>query len=95
MRHLLSDNYFPFGTQYYRAPSPHSEDWECDLKAIADLGMNTVKYWVQWRWNNPAENQYYFDDIDRLMDLAAENRLKVMLNTIVDVAPAWVYEKYS
>ncbi|MBC8401121.1 MAG: beta-galactosidase [Candidatus Marinimicrobia bacterium] len=94
MRHLLSDNYFPFGTQYYRAPSPHSEDWECDLKAIADLGMNTVKYWVQWRWNNPRENEFYFDDIDRLMDLAAENRLKVMLNTIVDVAPAWVYEKY-
>lgn len=94
MRKLLSWNYFPYGTQYYRAPSPHREDWDRDLKHIADLGMNTVKYWVQWRWNNPAENEFYFDDIDELMDLAAKYDLKVMLNTIVDVAPAWIYSKY-
>lgn len=89
-----SSGTFLFGTQYYRAPSPKESEWEKDLRSIARLGMNTVKFWVQWRWNNPAEGEYDFCDIDRLMDIAAKNRLRVMLNTIVDVAPAWVYRKY-
>lgn len=94
MRNLIKENYVPFGSQYYRAPSPHREDWDRDLQRMSELGFNTVKYWIQWRWNNPAEGEYNFDDIDELMDLAQKYNLKVMLNTIFDVAPAWIYEKY-
>lgn len=94
MRPLLTSEYIPFGSQYYRAPSPSPDEWESDLKNFAALGFNTVKFWVQWRWNHPAENEFYFDDIDRLMDLAHHNQLRVMLNTIFDVAPAWIYQKY-
>lgn len=94
MRHLLTSEYIPFGSQYYRAPSPSQNVWESDLKSFADLGFNTVKFWVQWRWNHPAEKEFYFDDLDRLMDLAHHNKLRVMLNTIFDVAPAWIYQKY-
>jgi beta-galactosidase len=94
MRHLLRSEYFPYGSQYYRAPSPPPEDWERDLDHMARLGFNTVKYWVQWRWNHPEPERFYWDDIDRLMDLAAERDLKVMLNTIVDVGPAWIYQQY-
>ncbi len=94
MRRLLKEEYIPFGAQYYRAPSPHREDWERDLKNIGKLGMNMVKFWVQWRWNHPAEDKFYFDDIDKLMEIAHANKLKVMLNTIFDVAPAWIYRKY-
>jgi beta-galactosidase len=94
MQNLLSGNYFLFGSQYYRAPSPHSNEWESDIKNMADAGFNMIKFWIQWRWNNPAEDVYYFDDIDRLMELADKYKIKVMLNTIFDVAPAWVYEKY-
>jgi beta-galactosidase len=94
MRSLLSGTYFPFGSQYYRAPSPPPEDWERDLRAMTDLGFNTVKYWVQWRWNHPERDRFDFADIDRLMDLADGIGLRVMLNTIVDVAPAWIYRDY-
>lgn len=94
MRHLLRDTYFPYGSQYYRAPSPPPEDWARDLKRMADLGFNTVKFWAQWRWNHPAEDRFYWDDLDRLMDLSEQHGLKVMLNTIVDVAPAWIYRQY-
>jgi beta-galactosidase len=94
MRKLLTSEYIPFGSQYYRAPSPHPDDWERDLQNFAKLGFNTVKFWVQWRWNHPAENEFYFADIDRLMDIAHQNKLRVMLNTIFDVAPAWIYQKY-
>jgi len=94
MRHLLDGEYIPYGTQYYRAPSPHPDDWERDLRAIAEGGLNMVKYWVQWRWNHPGEEELFFDDIDQLMELAERYGLKVMLNTIFDVAPAWIYRKY-
>jgi beta-galactosidase len=95
MRNLLKETYVPFGSQYYRAPSPQKEDWAKDLKKMSALGFNTVKFWVQWRWNNPEEGAYYWDDIDELMELAHKNNLKVMLNTIFDVAPAWIYKKYD
>ncbi|HET6567879.1 MAG TPA: beta-galactosidase, partial [Rhodothermales bacterium] len=94
MRHLLDTEYIPYGSQYYRAPSPRPEDWERDLKHMAGQGFNTVKFWLQWRWNHPEEDRFYFEDIDRLMDLAQQAGLKVMLNTIVDVAPAWIYRKH-
>jgi beta-galactosidase len=94
MRKLLRSEYVPYGSQYYRAPSPRPEDWERDLDHMAAFGFNTVKYWIQWRWNHPEPDTFYFDDIDRLMDLSAERDLKVMLNTIVDVGPAWIYSKY-
>ena len=95
MKHLLSKTYFPFGSQYYRAPSPHRNEWEKDLKNMSAFGFNMVKFWVQWRWNNPAEDKFYFDDIDELMDLAHKYKLRVMLNTIFDVAPAWIYIKFN
>lgn len=94
MRHLLQQQYIPFGSQYYRAPSPDPADWEKDLQNMAGLGFNTVKFWVQWRWNHPAEDEFRFDDIDRLMELAHAAGLVVMLNTIFDVAPAWIYRRY-
>ena len=95
MRSLLKETYIPFGSQYYRAPSPHRDDWEKDIKKMSELGFNTVKFWVQWRWNNPEKGVYYWDDIDELMNLAQKYKLKVMLNTIFDVAPAWIYKKYD
>ncbi len=72
----------------------YKDDWEKDLKKMSELGFNMVKFWVQWRWNNPGENEYYFEDIDNLMELANKYKLRVMLNTIFDVAPAWIYKKF-
>ncbi len=94
MKKTSRNDYFIFGAQYYRAPSPVERDWDRDLARMSGLGFNTVKFWVQWRWNNPRENEFYFDDIDKLLDLANKHNLRVMLNTIFDVAPAWIYRKY-
>lgn len=94
MRKLLRTPYIPYGSQYYRAPSPRPEDWARDLDHMAELGFTMVKFWLQWRWNHPEEDRFDFEDIDRLMDLSAERGIRVMLNTIVDVAPAWIYRKY-
>lgn len=84
----------PFGTQYYRAPTPLREDWRQDLQNIRGYGFNTIKLLVLWRWSNPGEGRYYFDDLDELMDLAEKNGLKVILNVLFDVVPAWFYQMY-
>ena len=85
---------FLFGAQYYRAPTPEPECWETDLQAIRRLGFNAVKFFVQWRWSHRSPDRFYFDDLDRLMDLAQTNRLGVTLNFILDVAPVWLYAAY-
>lgn len=84
----------PWGAQYYRAPTPPAADWERDLAAMRQAGFNTIKYWPQWRWNHPAPGEFWFDDLDRLMDLAAANNLRVILNVIFDVAPAWFFRQH-
>ena len=85
---------FLFGAQYYRAPTPAPDCWDGDLRRMRDLGCNAVKFWVQWRWSHRAPDRFFFDDVDRLMDLAAANGLAVTLNTIFDVSPLWLFEHY-
>ena len=84
----------PFGAQYYRAPTPLPEDWEADLRGFRARGFNTVKIWAQWRWNMPAEDRFDFSDLDRLMDLCAQLDIRVVINVVYDVVPAWFNKKY-
>lgn len=90
----MKTNFIPMGFQYYRAPTPAQSEWEKDLKNIKKWGYNTVKYWIQWRWNEPKQGEYDFSDIDRLMDLAHAYGLKVVLNTILEVTPVWLDRDY-
>ncbi|MBI5423058.1 MAG: beta-galactosidase [Opitutae bacterium] len=90
----MSEHPFILGAQYYRAPTPHEGCWEHDLRAMRELGLNSVKFWVQWRWSHRQEGSFHFADLDRLMDLAARERLAVHLNVIFDVAPHWLYTKF-
>ena len=61
---------FISGAQYYRAPTPDSKHWASDLELMRDLKFNSVKFWVQWRWSHRQEDEFYFSDLDQLMDLA-------------------------
>jgi beta-galactosidase len=91
---ITKSNILPFGAQYYRAPTPEPSEWEHDMRAMREAGFNTIKIWAQWRWNQPKEDGYYFDDLDRLMELAEAHGLQVVINTILDCAPAWLYRKH-
>ncbi len=81
------------GTQYYRAPFPRSQFWADDLKRMADSGLNTVQLWVLWSWVESVPGRFDFDDYDRLVELAAENALKVVLSTIAEVQPHWIHRE--
>ncbi len=92
----VKEKEYPFiwGAQYYRAPTPEPEVWEEDFQKMQELGFNSVKFWVQWRWSHIDENEYYFDDLKKLLLLAEKYDIEVTLNTIFDVSPIWLYDKY-
>jgi len=83
-----------FGVQYYRTPTPRPEDWERDLKTIADLGFNIVRFWAMWNFIHVSEDTFDFSHLDRLMELAERFGLKAIINLIPENAPYWLAEKY-
>jgi hypothetical protein len=85
---------FIFGSQYYRAPTPEPDCWETDFRAMQKLGFTETKFFVQWRWSHRAPDRYYFEDLDRLMDLAAQHGLGVTLNILLDMSPLWLFDRH-
>lgn len=85
---------FVYGAQYYRAPTPEPQYWEGDFAHMRELGFDTVKFWVQWRWSERKPEIWYWDDLDELMRLAERFELRVILNLICDVMPVWAEQKY-
>lgn len=86
-------DFFPFGTQYHRAPTPLPEEWPGDLREIAAVGYTHVQFRPQWRWHERVRGGYTFDDLDRLFDLAAQNELRVVLKPMLETAPDWVFQE--
>lgn len=68
--------------------------WKEDLQKIKDLGFNTVRTWVEWNVGEPEEGEYHLQNLDLLLRLADESRLKVIVQVYVDSAPEWVGKKY-
>lgn len=85
---------FLWGAQYYRAPTPAAACWAGDLDRIAALGMTDIKLWAQWRWASRDPERLDLDDLTRLLDLAHARSLRVTINTIFDVAPSWLLQRY-
>lgn len=86
---------FVYGVQYYRAPTPLPEEWENDLRDMHKTGIDTIQLRIQWRWNEPSEGNYQFDDIDALFDLAVKYRKKVIIKFMMETAPDYIFQKYG
>lgn len=83
-----------FGAQYYRPPFPDRTCWERDFLNMKQLGFHVVKLWAVWNDIEREPDHFVFDDLDRLTELAGKNGLKVIINTIPEGAPYWLYEAY-
>jgi len=88
-------NFFPFGTQYYREPTPLPSEWAKDLKNISKAGYTHIQLRPQWKWHEKEQGNYTFDDIDALMDLAHKNNLKVIIKPMLECAPDWIFRNYE
>jgi len=81
-----------FGSQYYRPPFPERSCWQRDMENMRKLGFNSIKLWAMWNWIEKDRGIFDFDELDELVDIASRNGLLVIINTIPEGAPFWVYD---
>ncbi len=89
------DTNFIIGTQYYRPPTPPREEWEDDFRKIKDLGIDTIKIWAMWTYIEKREEEFNWEKLDGLLNLAEKYKLKVIINIILDHIPYWAQNKTS
>ena len=85
---------FPYGAVYFPQDNPPPEDWARDHQTAAQTGMNIFRHWFMWSAIEVAPGKYDWSDYDRIMDLAAKNGIKVILEELVGCAPEWAFRKY-
>jgi beta-galactosidase len=85
---------FPYGAVYFRKSNPPEQDWARDHKTAARIGMNIFRHWFMWSSIEVAPGKYDWRDYDRMMDLAAQNGIKVVIAEFVTTAPEWMFDKY-
>ena len=85
---------FPYGAVYFRKSNPPEQDWARDHQTVARAGMNTFRHWFMWSAIEVAPGKYDWRDYDRMMDLAAQNGIKVIIAELVTAAPEWAFRKY-
>lgn len=79
-----------FGVYYYPEHWPE-EQWERDIKRVAELGFDFIHYAeFAWARMEPTEGHFDFEWLDRVVELAAENNLKVIMCTPSPCPPAWL-----
>ena len=88
------DLVFPYGAVYFRKSNPPEQDWERDHKTASRIGMNIFRHWFMWSAIEVAPGKYDWRDYDRMMDLAAQNGIKVVIAELITAAPEWMFDKY-
>jgi beta-galactosidase GanA len=86
---------FIHGTQYYRYPTQRPEEWLADLAHVRRLGLDTIKVTAYWGVLERSEGEYWWRDLDGVLDAAQANGVRVILNLLFDNVPAWVGRKLS
>jgi beta-galactosidase len=90
-----ADPVFPYGAVYFRKSNPPEEDWARDHQVAAKIGMNNFRHWFMWSAIEVAPDKFDWRDYDRMMDLAAQNGIKVTVAEMVTAAPEWMFDKYT
>lgn len=95
-----AQNFFPkkdlmsIGVYYY-PEHWNPEQWERDIKNIADLGFEFV-HMAEFSWAQlePQEGVYDFSWLDKVVNLAKKYKLKVILCTPTACPPVWLGIKH-
>jgi beta-galactosidase len=85
---------FPFGAVYFRKSNPPEQDWEQDHKTAAQMGVNIFRHWFMWASIENSPDHYDWRDYDRMVELEAQNHIRVVIAEIVNGAPEWMWDKY-
>lgn len=80
---------------YYYPEHWKENQWERDIKKIADMGYEFV-HLAEFAWfkMEPTEGKFEFAWLDKVVNLCAKYKLKVLMCTPSATTPAWMRIKY-
>ena len=71
------------------------EIWEQDMVYFKDARINSATINVfSWAKIQPAEDIYYFDELDEIVEMLSKENYDIILATSTGAMPAWLYKKY-
>jgi len=80
---------------YYYPEAWNPDQWDRDLKKMADMGFEfTHVAEFAWAQMEPTEGNYDFKWLDKVLELASNHNLKVIMCTPSATAPVWLVRKY-
>ncbi len=85
---------FPAGGVYFRKSNPPMAEWARDHQTAHQVGMNTFRHWFMWSVLEVAPGKWDWSDYDTMMDLAAQNGIKVIIASLDTAAPEWALRKF-
>lgn len=89
-------DFFPLGSSYY--PPYHTpEDWERDVRRMAEARLNamrTAELIASWEWIEPQRGVFDFGWLDRIFELAEQHGLRILLGTGACSPPIWLLDEY-
>src|SRR5690606_19986432 len=80
---------------YYYPEHWNPEEWDRDLKNIADMGFEFTHFAeFAWAQLEPEEGKFDFKWLDKALELAAKHNLKVVMCTSTATPPVWLVRKH-
>ena len=71
------------------------EIWDQDMVYFRDAHINSATINVfSWAKIQPSEEEYYFDELDEIVDMLSKENYDIVLATSTGAMPAWMYKKY-
>ena len=85
---------FLYGGDYNPNQWPR-ETWEQDMAYFKDAHINSATINVfSWAKLQPSEEEYYFDELDEIVDMLSKENYDIIMATSTAAIPAWMYKKY-
>lgn len=95
-----AEHFFPkkdlmtIGSYYYPEQWPQ-EYWARDLKKMAEVGFDFTHFGeFAWAFIEPEEGKFDFTWLDKAVELAHQNGIKVILCTSSPTPPVWLSQKH-
>ncbi|MCI8894538.1 MAG: beta-galactosidase [Lachnospiraceae bacterium] len=71
------------------------EIWDQDMAYFKDARINSATINVfSWAKIQPGEEEYYFDELDEIVDMLSRENYDIVLATSTAALPAWMFQKY-
>ena len=84
-------NFFVYGSEFFRPPNPPISMRREMLKAIAqEYKFNIIRIYCSWVYLNPEKARFDFSEVEEIMRQCDELGLKVLMGAVIEEAPYWL-----